>query len=261
MKYNALATDLKTCFDLRHAIHYMALGDIRARYHRSILGPFWIVIGLAIGSVGLGYLWSTIWGVSPENLVPQITIGLLLWYFISSAISESATCFVLQSEVVKNMSLPIFFFPFVLFYKQILVFVHSWLIIAIVVFVYLSKFSIIQLLFLPGLFLVVVNLFLLTTITSILAARYRDLAQIINTAMPILFFMSPILFKIEQVEELQWIIWLNPITYFVTIVRDPILGNVPEPSCYVINFVACLFLCLSLAVLYQRKSRRLVGWI
>ena len=50
--------------------------------------------------------------------------------------------------------------------------------------------------------------------------------------MPILFFMSPILFKMDQIADLQWVMWLNPITYFIILIRDPLLGQTPPLIAY-----------------------------
>ena len=72
-RFGYFVTDLIKLAKYRNAVTHIALGDIRARYHRSLLGPLWIVLGLGIGSFGLGYLWSKIWDVPPGEIIPQIT--------------------------------------------------------------------------------------------------------------------------------------------------------------------------------------------
>lgn len=254
-------SDLINLNHFRSAITFIAWGDIRARYHRSLLGPLWIVLGLGIGSFGLGYLWSQIWGVPPEQLVPQITIGLLLWYFISACLTEGAVCLINQGEAIKNMNLPKSFFPTVTFIKQLLVFVHSWLIAIVAVFLFDIGFSVTQLLVIPGLFITLLNLFLIINLIAVLSARFRDLIQIINTAMPILFFMSPILFKMDQIEDLQWVMWLNPITYFIVLIRDPLLGHPPPLMAYQVSIAIFIVLLSLLIIILQKKINRIVGWI
>jgi hypothetical protein len=51
---SAVLADLRQALGLFHVIVYMAVGDLRSRYRRSVLGPLWITLGTAAGTVGLG---------------------------------------------------------------------------------------------------------------------------------------------------------------------------------------------------------------
>ena len=82
MGKNHFHQDFIAGLKLAPALHYIASTDLRARYKRSILGPFWIVLSLGLGSVGLGVMWSFLWGAPLHEMLPSITVGFLIWIFL-----------------------------------------------------------------------------------------------------------------------------------------------------------------------------------
>src|SRR3984957_6061569 len=58
--------------------------DIRQRYRRSALGPFWITISMAIFIVLLGFIYSKLFHQDIAVYLPYIAMGLITWGFISS---------------------------------------------------------------------------------------------------------------------------------------------------------------------------------
>lgn len=93
---------------LRHLplICHMAYSDTKARYKRSMLGPLWLTLGAAVGVVGLGLVWSQLLHQERSELIPSLTVGLLLWQFISGCVTESTSTFVRQSQIIRNLQLP-----------------------------------------------------------------------------------------------------------------------------------------------------------
>ena len=87
---NTVWLELVDTLRLWRLVAFISVFDTRARYRRTVLGPLWIVIGLASGSLGLGLLWSELWNVPAEQIVPSITIGFLVWIFISTTILEGS---------------------------------------------------------------------------------------------------------------------------------------------------------------------------
>ena len=261
MLKNAFIKDLKIGMSLWRAILFISWGDVRARYKRSFLGPLWIVLTLGLGSAGLGILWSVLWNAPLEELLPPVTIGFLVWIFVSSSIVEGSTCFTQNAHMIQNLKLPLCYFPLISYAKQIVNFVHSWLIILIVLIIYPPQWSLTQLWVLPGLALVVIDLFLLVYLFGVLSARYRDIQLLISSIMPLLFFLSPVLFKLKQAEDIAWLILINPLTYLITILRDPIIGEKPDWIMYVPAIFLGLVTFLILLILIHKKHNSIVNWV
>ena len=56
----------------------LAWYDIRQRYRRSVLGPFWITLSTAIMILALGYLWTHIFKVDIPTFLPFFAAGTIM---------------------------------------------------------------------------------------------------------------------------------------------------------------------------------------
>lgn len=261
MKKNHFHQDFITALKLAPALHYIASTDLRARYKRSILGPFWIVLSLGLGSAGLGIIWSVLWGAPLHEMVPSITVGFLIWIFISSSIIEGSICFTANSGTLQNVKLPLSFFPMLSFIRALVNFAHSLLIVVAVLLIYPPVISWVQLMFLVGLIIVIIDLYLLVFLCGFLSTRYRDLQPLITSIIPLLFVLSPVLFKLNQVPDLKWVMLLNPLTYLITILRDPILGVMPEWYIYLGSIAIGAVAYTLLRLLVNKKFNNFIFWI
>lgn len=242
------------------ALHF-AWGDTRARYRRSVLGPFWIVLGTAIGVTGLGYLWSELFKIDPAILVPSLTIGLVVWQLITGTIVEAPNALLRNAQIIRNIRAPFLIYLFQLIFRQLINFSHNFLVVAIVMLIYVRDWSFIQLLFFPGLILVCVNLLWIATVLAILGTRFRDLDPLIGAVMPMLFFLSPVIYRPEQLPIKGWIVLANPLAYFIAAIRDPLQGMMPEGYVYIVLLgFAAIGWYVTLRLLQHRYSR-IAFWV
>src|SRR5262249_29901253 len=58
--------------------------DIRQRYRRSTLGPFWLTISTAVMVATLGFVYAGLFGNSLADYLPHLAVGLIVWGFIST---------------------------------------------------------------------------------------------------------------------------------------------------------------------------------
>jgi ABC-2 type transport system permease protein len=66
----------------------------------------------------------------------------------------------------------------------------------------------------------------LTMIVGVLCARFRDVPQIVANLMQVLFLITPVLWSEKGAPEtLQTIASVNPLTHFLAIAREPLLGQ------------------------------------
>ena len=79
--------------------------------------------------------------------------------------------------------------------------------------------------------------------------------------MLMLFFLSPVLFRIQQAENISWLIWLNPFTYFIVLVREPLQGNAPELFVALVAIVLTIFSYAVLFWLMESKRKQVVYWL
>ena len=68
----------------------MLLGwqDIRQRYRRWALGPFWLTISMSIMIATIGIVFSQVFKTPLQDFLPFIYIGIILWTFIYNTLTE-----------------------------------------------------------------------------------------------------------------------------------------------------------------------------
>ena len=241
------------------ALHF-AWGDTKARYRRSVLGPFWIVLSTAVGVVGLGFLWSSLLHTDKATFIPSLTVGLIVWQLLNSTITEGPQVFLRYSSLIRNISVPLILFPILSLAKNIIIFLHNCLVIVAVMLIFHLPLSPVQLLVIPGFLLLAANLLWISLFVGMLGARFRDLELLIGAIMPMMFFLSPVIFRPDHLVS-QALIWFNPFSYFITIIRDPLQGVVPPPFVYGVTFAMLVAGWTAATMLYKMRRTRLAFWI
>ncbi len=101
----------------------------------------------------------------------------------------------------------------------------------------------------------------ISIVLAFLGAKFKDLSSAINAFMPILFFLSPVLFKPNQLGVKENLMWFNPLTYLITIIRDPITGNLSELRIYLMTTIF-IFITSYISNYFANKYRyKVLYWI
>lgn len=237
-----------------------AWGDTKARYKRSFLGPFWIVITTIFSVAGLGYIWSILFDIDAAELVPSLTIGLVVWQLVSTCILEAPSIFIRYMSFIKNVKVPYTIFPLYLIIRQYIYFLHAFVVIVLVLAIYKPSLSFNQLLLVPNAVLLFVNLFWIVLLFSCVGIKYRDFEQIVSALMPMFFFVSPVIYRPSQLKFSEIIVWLNPFSYMIELLRAPLLGTAPPAFVYLVSCVSAIFGISIVLVLFGHIKRNIPFW-
>lgn len=240
---------------------FFAWGDTKARYRRSVLGPFWMVLSTAVSVAGLGFLWSMLLKDDPIKLVPSLTIGLVVWQFISGCILEAPTVFSRNAHFIRNIKIPFFIFPMQLIMRQLINFGHNAVVVLVVILYFSPTLHLEQLLIVPGLLIVIGNLSWIILLVAMLGSRFRDFEQIIGAIMPLMFFLSPVIYRPSQLGIAQQIVWFNPFSYFIALIRDPISGSIPPLFVYQVSIAALLIGTVFTVYQFGKQRKNISFWI
>lgn len=206
----------------------LARHDVGARYRGSILGPFWITLSMGVITLGIGLLYTRLFGLEIREFLPFVAIGIVVWNLISSSLNEGCETFTLAAGMLRQTSLPLFVFVWRTVFRTLISFAHHVLIIAaVLVWARWTKGNYV----LPflGLALVVLNLAWVTVVTSIVAARFRDVPQIIGALSQFAMFMTPIFWRPSQLQHDHAVLIYNPFYYMLDVIRSPLLGQTVDP--------------------------------
>ena len=253
--------DLRSAWKRRQLALYFAWTETLARYRRSVLGPLWLVFSTVIGVVGLGFVWSTLLQVQQREFIPSLTVGLVTWQLISGSIVEATGLFPNNSSLILNIKLPTFLISLQLLFRHLINYAHNLIVIAVVLVVYPEHLTPMVLLAVPGMAIVAASLFGAIQILGFLGARYRDLGPLVGAFMPILFFLSPVIYQSRQLGQAQFIMEFNPLAHWIRLVRDPVLGFAPGPDSYAIGLAIMAGIWLLAVWVTSARGHRLPYWV
>ncbi len=231
-----------------------SLFDVKRRFKLSILGPFWGVITLFVNSALLTYIFSMVFSVNDGYFV-YLLAGLLIWNQFSSFISESLTCFVDASPVLRNLKITPLEIYFRYFFKSWILFYLTALPVSIYVFFFEKSndpFSILYgvILYLP--FFIFFGFFL-----AVLGARFRDLSPIVGMILQVLFYASPIIWTESALKINTFWNDFNILTGMLSLIRGELLSLNEIVCSFIFTIVFFIFFLLMLF----RFSKRIVLWV
>jgi ABC-type polysaccharide/polyol phosphate export permease len=208
----------------------MAWEDIRLRYRGSILGPFWLTLSMAVMIATLGIVYSTIFKAKIHTYLPFLTLGLLLWTFLSAVVTEGCNCFIGAEGIIRQVRMPFTIHVLRILYRNLIVLAHNAVVYLAVALLFAVPVGAGALLALPALALQIANGVWVCLLLGMLSARFRDIVPIVASLVQIVFFLTPILWLPTSLNgHYQWIVDFNPIYAMVEIVRAPLLGQ-PVPA-------------------------------
>lgn len=242
---------------------YLALSDIRQRYRRSSLGPFWISISMGVTVACIGLIFGNLFKTPMQEFLPFLSCGLILWSFISSVINEATLVFPSSQGIIRQLPIPLFVHVERMILRNLYIFFHN-LIVLPLVYLCVGKGITLNILFFPvGLFILILNLGWLSLILSIVCARFRDLTQIVASVLQVLFYVTPIIWMPTLLPERTSVMLLepNPFFHLIEIVRAPLLGTLPTYT----NLLWSVFYCFTgwiFALYFFNKYRdRIAFWL
>jgi ABC-type polysaccharide/polyol phosphate export permease len=240
----------------------LGLSDIRQRYRRSRLGQFWISLSTAIFIVGIGVLYSVLFKFPLHEYLPYLTVNFVVWSFMAGMINDSTVAFVEASAYLRQDALPKTVYIMRVLVRNLTAFAHNLVIVLPVFLVFGVKPNVNLLLALPGLALLLIAAFLTVLASSLLCTRFRDFPQAIQSMLQIAFFATPVMWSPTQMGDMGWYFsHLNPFAIFLSLVAEPIRGNVPDASIYL---GACIVIGLLLVFawpLFVRYRASVVYWL
>jgi ABC-type polysaccharide/polyol phosphate export permease len=259
--WSTLDQDLFAAF--RQWLLWTMLGwnDIRQKYRRSTIGPFWISISMAIFILFLGVVYSRIFSIAVSDYLPFLTVGYITWGFISQTTTDSCGAFLEGERIIKQIRLPYAVYVLRVVYRNFIIFLHNAVVFVPVAVIFSVNPGLHGLMAIPGLLLLYVNLCWVALCLSILNSRFRDLQSIVGTFVQVMLFVTPIMWPLSTLREATYIAEINPLYHLIDIVRSPLLGQSPETSSWLVA-VALMFPGSAVSMwLLRRASRRLVFWI
>jgi ABC-2 type transport system permease protein len=280
--------DIKAGFRARELWGHLGWQDIKQRYRRSVIGPFWITISQAVIALGLGLLYSQLFNTPIQVFLPYLSTGFILWGFISGCLAEGMETFIANEGLIKQLPAPLSVYMLRTVWRQTLLLAHNLIVYVAVLAIFFTALdhqyslgskdglcvngaychpglSWTMLLAIPGFVLLALNAGWVTLLLGIISTRFRDIPQVINSLIQLLFYGTPIVWPVDQLlaggarENASWalpIIQMNPLYHFMQVVRAPLLGQSFTPGNWiVVGSITIVGWALALVAMRNYRAR------
>jgi ABC-type polysaccharide/polyol phosphate export permease len=242
--------------------YVLATNDIKQRYRRSLLGQLWLTVsmGITIGAIGLVY--SVLLNQDPTAYLPSLGVGLVCWALIAGVVNDGCWTFVQSVEYLGQARLPRSLFVLRVLFRNLIVFAHNFIIVVVLMVAFAIPVSWATLLVVPGLMLTMITAMWVGLLLGTLSVRFGDLPPIVGSFVQIAFLITPIIYTPESLNGRLWAVThLNPFASFIAILREPLLGQVPDMTHYVMAVVFMIGGFVVTFPLFARFRARIVYWL
>jgi len=219
--------NIKFSFQTRKLWWFTATSRTRARFARTALGSFWLGFSNLLSITTLGIIYGTVFSVTDFNsYLIYLGIGLVVWNSISGAISGSPMLFINNRSNIQNLKLKPIFYVLEEWAFQLQTFFQSFFLVFIVL-LFFEKILIYNLIvssWIPFLNLFIF-LFWFPLVIALISLRFSDFAQLVPIVMQLIFLISPILYKKENLGDLNWITNINFIYILIDSLRSSLINS------------------------------------
>lgn len=202
--------------------------EIRQRYARSRVGPFWLTISMGVMIASIGIVYGTLFGQKMSDYLPFLAISLVLWTMFAQTVQEGSVAYINGATYIRQAATPKLIYIFQVVWRNLVILAHNFIIVIILLAIYGVKNWAVLPLFIPALLLYILNGLWIAMIAGLLSARFRDLPQIISALIQIAFYITPIIYRPSSLTRFSFIVELNPLAHLIELVRAPLMGQVPS---------------------------------
>jgi ABC-type polysaccharide/polyol phosphate export permease len=237
--------------------------DVKRKYRRTMLGPFWTSLSLAVYVISVGLLGAGLWHQNIHEYLPFLVSGMVVWMLVSTIIGESCVMLITGQSLFRNIRFEFSIFAYALVWRNFLIFLHNlivYVLVAVPLKPELLGWSV--LLAIPGIFLVLINGVWLALLIGMLCLRFRDVPPLVTTALQISMLITPLFWPPDSLSGSGRLIFVgfNPIYHLLEVVRAPLLGNIPAMTSYAAAVLIATGGWLLTYFVFERFRSRITYW-
>lgn len=237
--------------------------DIRQRYRRSKLGPFWLTISMGVVITVMGIVFGQVLSVPMHDYLPFLAVGLIVWTCFCTTVMEGSSAFIDAQGMIRQLNLPLTLYPIRVVWRNIIICAHNMAILPFVFLIVNKDLTWNLLWVIPGCFVFVWNILWISLISGTVCTRFRDMPQIVNSVLQVFFYVTPIIWMPNALapRSASMIVDPNPVYHLIQLVRAPLLGESPILLNWQIGIgMAILGTILSL-ILFGKYKKRIAYWL
>ncbi len=221
-KSPVLSGNWRTLWAYRHLLLNLVRKDIRVRYMGAALGFAWSLANPLVITIMYLLVFTYLF---PSNLPDYplfIVTGMIHWMFFSQVITQSSDVLVANSGLVKKIYFPRLLIPTSTLCTNLTLWSGTLAIYLVLYTLILGgHFNWVQLLYPVYFALFLIVIWGLSLCLCTFYVRFRDLKHLVEVAIQVLFWGTPIVYSISHVPPIaKLILAISPVTEFILICQD-----------------------------------------
>ena len=235
--------------------------EIKQRYRRSVIGPFWLTLSYGAMIAGMGPLYGSLLQQDISTYFPYLATGLVVWFLMAGLIGDGCNSFIAAEGFIKQAKLPLTVHVLRVIWRNLIIFAHNAVIVLLVLAYYQPALGWHALIVPLGLLMVAVNGLWFGLLFGLLSARFRDIPQVVGSVMQVALFLTPVMWPSRLLGAYQWAADWNPLFHFLEVIRAPLLGHAaPLQSWAIVLLVTAAGWLVTLAM-FSRFRGRVAYWV
>ncbi|MET0211813.1 MAG: ABC transporter permease [Vicinamibacterales bacterium] len=202
----------------RHLLRNLVLKDLKLKYRGSVIGFLWSLANPVLMGVVYTIAFRSILQIRNENFVFYLMLGLLAWTFFASSVTMSTGSIADNGGLVKSVWFPRAILPIATVLFNFTQYILSVSVILPLMLIYYRVTPAAPMLLFP-VFVALQVLFTIGIALSLATATafLRDVRHLVEIAITILFWMTPVVYQLREVSEpLRRVLLLSPMSPYVT---------------------------------------------
>src|SRR3954463_5329054 len=212
-----LGVVLVSLYRYRSLLKALVLKDLKLKYRGSVFGFLWSVANPLLMIVVYTLAFNVILGLRSEAFVFYLMLGQLAWTFFASSAMMSTASIVDNTGLLRTVRFPRAILPIA---TVLFNFAQYLLTIAVFLPLMLAWYRIplvAPMILFPAILLLHVAFTIgIALILATVTVFFRDVRHLVEVALAVLFWTTPIVYEIARVpERLRLLIMLSPMSPFV----------------------------------------------
>lgn len=222
--------DLRELWDYHELLFFFTWRDLKVRYKQTFLGILWAIFQPLITMIVFSIFFGRLAGIPSDNIPYPIFVyvGLLLWQFFSSALSDTSNSLIANQSILTKVYLPRLILPLSSVLTKFVDFFFASLVLVGLMAYYRFLPGLSGILLLPLLLFIT---FILSTGAGLFLAafniKYRDVRYIIPFFIQLMLFVTPVIYPASIAGKYSWLLALNPMTGIIKAAQAAILNTTP----------------------------------
>lgn len=214
-------------FDL---VYNLVMKEIRVRYMGAVIGFAWSLANPLLTTLTYVFVFTYVFPSQQPHHALFLVTGFLVWNLFNQVVGGSAEVLASNAALLQKIYFPRYLVPLASVLVKVVLWLSSFAVFMAAYFFIGGQLS--WVLLLVPLYLLVSILFVygIALILSVLQVLFRDMAHLVEVALQVLFWMTPILYSIDRVPHpVDVIMKATPIAEFVIIAQSIFYyGKVPD---------------------------------